>query len=615
MLASSGRPFAARAALGGVGAARSRRRSPEARRTARPGHGLRRRAADGRGGERGGVVSRLLLGHDLARIVPAPPGTVGIRAGEGLRAVIIWLQSTARRIRTLRGLTPVLAAAVLLWGCESPKQTLADIDDGSVGDALRSVAITSQNRRNYPAAVNYYQSLYARDPEDLASLLGLARNLRYVGSAAQAIDLLEKGLEKNSGRIDLRAELGKAQLAGRRAADAVVTLTEVTKSAPNDWRAMSALGIAHDMLGNFAEAQAQYDSALSATPNNTSVLNNLALSLTLSGDLDGGIAILERAAKGPRSNAQLRQNLALLYAMKGDTGTAERLLRQDLPDEMVRHNLKYYEQLRPTPAKMPGAPAMQERLPVQQFALSQPWGPFEPEFEADARSDPVVRDTSGAAATVPQSTVAAAAQTATTPRSSPVPPVPAAKSPAKPSAKPPVAKSAKVAKSSAKPPADPAKAAKAPAKLPTVTSAEAAKAPAKPLAVAAVAPKSQEEPRPRPKPAATVAALEVSVAAAASAEADTEASAAKPAATAATAFKVQFGVFPTKRSAIERLAALRKSYLDLLEGLSLEIAELEAGGVVAGYRLLAGPLESAALAAEVCTRFHSRREGCTLVVR
>ena len=80
-----------------------------------------------------------------------------------------------------------VVASVFLWGCESfgDESELGDEDSEPIGEFLRTAAAGSQNSFNYPSAVNYYQNLYARDPDDVDAALGLARNLRYIGASGQ----------------------------------------------------------------------------------------------------------------------------------------------------------------------------------------------------------------------------------------------------------------------------------------------------------------------------------------------------------------------------------------------------------------------------------------------
>ncbi len=77
---------------------------------------------------------------------------------------------------------------------------------------------------------------------------------------------------------------------------------------------------------------------------------------------------------------------------------------------------------------------------------------------------------------------------------------------------------------------------------------------------------------------------------------------------------VRLGVFSTEERASAWLAALRDVHADLFADLEFEIADVGTGEAASGYRLLAGPLASEALAADLCTKLHSRREACTILV-
>ncbi len=366
--------------------------------------------------------------------------------------------------------TIIVAASAFLWACDLPVEPEVE-DEGPVTEFLRNAATTSQNTNNYVAAVNYYQSLNSRDPNDTEAMLGLARNLRYIGAAGEAVSVMKKGVSRHPDRVDLRAELGTAQLASGLASDAVKTLAEVTEAAPDDWRSLSALGIAYDLLERYPESRASYEAALAVSPNNSFVLNNMALSLALSGDLEDGIAILEQAAALPRPRVQVRQNLALLYAMKGNIDTAERLLDQGISEEVAQHNLTFYRQLHSRLANRVGKTR-----------------------RVDAK---------------------AAAQTKS--------------------------------------------------------------------------------------------------AVAASAVAEQGGGGGTAAGTPAQELMVRLGVFSTEERANAWLAALRDVHADLFSDLRFEISNVGTGEAATGYRLLAGPLMSEAIAADLCTKLHSRKETCSII--
>lgn len=240
---------------------------------------------------------------------------------------------------------------MLLLGCQTTPQDRDEMSAASVGAVLRTAAMTSQGSHNYTAAARYYQRLYARNPDDQDVILGYARNLRFAGGADQAINVLHKGLARYPEHSGMRTELGKAQVAAGRNVAAVRTLTVVTQADPGNWQALSALGIAYDLLGDYHSAERSYFGALAISPDEPGVLNNLALSKALAGDLDGGVAILSRLTSGMNVRPQYRQNLALLYVMQGEIRLAERLIKHDLPERLAEQNLAYYRELSPMIAR------------------------------------------------------------------------------------------------------------------------------------------------------------------------------------------------------------------------------------------------------------------------
>ena len=384
-------------------------------------------------------------------------------------------------------------ALALLWGCETPtEETTAEPSVKNampVGNFFRTAAATSQDKFDYQSAAKYYQNLYNRDSDDIEALLGLVRNLRYIGSAAQSLALLEEAIPRHSDVFALRAEYAKSLVASGQAAEAVDTLTGLLEEVPDDWELLSALGIAYDLSDNAGQAEQAYRAALEVAPRNTSIINNLALSLALSGKIDEGIAILEETTVGGSSTPHIRQNLALMYAMKGDIQSARRLAEQDLPKEVVDNNIKYYERLY---AHAGGGQAVGV---VEVSRLEEP---------AEAAVEPVV-------------------------------PAPAAE----------------------------------------------------------------------PRDETAMAAVE--------AAADTD-QMDQTSSLPIEGIKVQLGVFKTFDRATARLSEIRDKNVDLLSGLRFVIDEVEGIDAPVGYMVLAGPLASQQVAADLCTKLHSRKKVCRLVL-
>lgn len=245
----------------------------------------------------------------------------------------------------LRRLFPLLLVAVgACAGGGGDKAGLPATAD-AVDASSRAAALSAETGGDYQTAAVSWQALLERHPDDAEIALHLARSLRYSAQIQPATDLLNRLMEKKGRSAPLLTELGKCYLAGDRLGLAARTLSEAAAMAPNDWQVLSALGVAQDYQGQFADAQASYAKALTLSPDNPVILNNLGLSQAQSGQLALARATLEKAADQPKANAQVRQNLALIRAMTGDVSGAERLNRQDLSPDAVRANGAYYRSL------------------------------------------------------------------------------------------------------------------------------------------------------------------------------------------------------------------------------------------------------------------------------
>jgi len=251
---------------------------------------------------------------------------------------------TRRRSLSVRPLPGVLFVLLIgvLAGCVTASEKVGD----AVLESQLEGAVASENRGDYAAAVVQYQKLSLRLPNDIETHLGLARNLRYSGSPAEAMRVLDKMPPALRDGPTYLLERAKAELATGKSADAVRTVLAAVAKDPDNWELHSTLGIAYDMGDDFARARGAYERAATLSAKNPAVLNNLAISMALSGDLDGAIRTLEAAPMVARHSAQMRQNLALFYGIKGDVKKAESLARIDLDDKTVRQNLEVYSKLR-----------------------------------------------------------------------------------------------------------------------------------------------------------------------------------------------------------------------------------------------------------------------------
>ena len=221
---------------------------------------------------------------------------------------------------------------------------MSDSEERAIINALKEAALGAERQHRYASAAVHYRRLTELNPRDAGVTLGLARNLRYVGSSNDAVLILKASSLLEQERL-LQFELVKAQIASGLLSDAEENLTALEKVAADNWELYALKGLIYDHTGRFSDAQRLYNEALQFSPRNVSVLNNLSISLAQSGKLDEAISLLSELANSEYTNPQLRQNLALLYGLKGDFVKASSLASEDLPPETVAGNLATFQMI------------------------------------------------------------------------------------------------------------------------------------------------------------------------------------------------------------------------------------------------------------------------------
>jgi Flp pilus assembly protein TadD len=207
----------------------------------------------------------------------------------------------------------------------------------------------------------------------------IAKNESAAGDPAGAIAFYRQALETNPNQPKVEVSLGMALLQGGSPGEAAQTFRKVLARFPQDTGALTGLGIAliqsgqpaaaleplrksvsitpdahtfrtlgvaENLLGQNAQAEADYSRGLAIAPNDPGLANNLGLSMALSGNFNGAVAVLRKAASTFGATPQTRQNLALALGLAGRTAEAAQVARADLDERSVQSNLAYYAVLR-----------------------------------------------------------------------------------------------------------------------------------------------------------------------------------------------------------------------------------------------------------------------------
>ena len=163
----------------------------------------------------------------------------------------------------------------------------------------------------YDAMIERFTDLREEDPENVDSLVGLARYLRYAGRTSEAIDVLESEHRTFARNSEYLTELGTAYLAEGQTFESMRLLEKSLRISPNYWRSYAALGIANDLLDDHDQAATAYAKALEICPESASIRNNLGVSAGSNGDVDTAIVHLSRASELEPQNITIQKNFVL----------------------------------------------------------------------------------------------------------------------------------------------------------------------------------------------------------------------------------------------------------------------------------------------------------------
>jgi len=232
----------------------------------------------------------------------------------------------------------VAALAVMaLAACQArmaSDQPLDSLTTGSLPPA--SITATSKAAKQWQA-----------DPGNVQLGIAYSRDLEALEQRQEALQVLEKVLERNPNNTGLQIYYGKQLAANGRGTEAARVLQKVADAGKADWKTQSALGSALAQQGKFDAARQHYQAALALKPGEPSVYNNIGMSYMLEGKLDLAEKTLRQAMSlpGNQNEPKLRQNLALALGLQGRFKEAREMASRDLPPQLVEANMAYLKRM------------------------------------------------------------------------------------------------------------------------------------------------------------------------------------------------------------------------------------------------------------------------------
>jgi Flp pilus assembly protein TadD len=178
------------------------------------------------------------------------------------------------------------------------------------------------------AALSRYVRALAADPKDFQSLVGAGRAALEIGDTQAAAGFFARADEVNPRSPLPQAGMAAVQVANGDPAAAMPYFARAQQLGATSAMLGCDRGLAYDLLGQQANAQADYRAALGGR-DAEEARRRLALSLAISGDKAGAIAtIAPLSAKGDATTSRVR---AFILALGGDANAALRAINAAMP--------------------------------------------------------------------------------------------------------------------------------------------------------------------------------------------------------------------------------------------------------------------------------------------
>jgi Flp pilus assembly protein TadD len=227
----------------------------------------------------------------------------------------------------------IVGTAVLALGACAANRTMQSPDYSSLSQSETQSTLMELAAR------------YRQSPHDKGVMIHYAAALRAAGQPAQAVSVLEIGIDDNRDDPDINIAYAKALTAAGRFEQALVIVDRTIRPESPDWNMLSVRGAILDQLGRNAEARASYTQALTIAPYEASLEANLGLSFSMTNDLVLAEQHLRRAVGMPGATSQIRQNLALVVGLQGRFDESRAMFGAELPPDQVEANMAYIRAL------------------------------------------------------------------------------------------------------------------------------------------------------------------------------------------------------------------------------------------------------------------------------
>jgi Flp pilus assembly protein TadD len=204
-----------------------------------------------------------------------------------------------------------MLAIITIAGCETGSRDHTDIPVSSVGS---------------------HNAATKSSPKEA---LRTAEMLRDAGAYHEALQVLARARRRYPENAAIMSAYGRLALLGGDDKRAEHLLIKAVTANPNDWRALSALGVLESRKGRYVSARRALGRANAVSKGKAVALNNLAIGYLLAGQSARAVRLLRQALSDASLKSahahRIKRNLALALAVEGRFAQAEALAGERFP--------------------------------------------------------------------------------------------------------------------------------------------------------------------------------------------------------------------------------------------------------------------------------------------
>lgn len=224
---------------------------------------------------------------------------------------------------TDRAIYTVINLDMLARQMDAAAQRYSDSGDAQAVATARSQA--SRARDEAQRFLDSVQGVSEDHPALLEHRFNEALAVEDLGKAGQLVERAQAVDADGAGGLIFK---GRYELVQKEVEQAVQTLTDATDRQPYASVPWRLLAVAHEALGNFAEAQSAYEESYDRNPNDSETVHRYVQLLVRTGDKNRALRILRTARHTIPNDALLQNNWLLLEAEVGDMTQAIRKRRE-----------------------------------------------------------------------------------------------------------------------------------------------------------------------------------------------------------------------------------------------------------------------------------------------